>query len=90
MGTHLVEKQLVACVNTLSPCASIFPAILRINRAKMTDLEAVFRNLHPPEVPGFLASSPDSGSEAFPEWLGRSLLPTPTRRRTPIFSATTC
>ncbi|MBR9759536.1 divalent-cation tolerance protein CutA [bacterium] len=25
IGTHLLEKQLVACVNALSPCASVYP-----------------------------------------------------------------
>ncbi len=37
----------------------------------MADLEAVFHNLHPYEVPEFLVISPDSGGDGDLEWLGR-------------------
>ena len=83
IAAHLVERRLIACVNLLSPCESIYrwegkicqekeiPAILKTSEAKVKELEAVFHDLHPYEVPEFLVISPDSGSEAYLEWLGR-------------------
>ena len=48
------------------------PRDLEDNRkARMADLEAVFHNLHPCEVPEFLVISPDSGGDGDLEWLGR-------------------
>lgn len=83
IGTQLVEKQLVACVNILSPCESIYrwkgqvcreneiPAILKTRSSALGELESVFLELHPYEVPEFLVISPDGGSEAYLEWVGK-------------------
>ena len=81
IGTRLVEKQLVACVNIHSPCESIYrwkgevcreneiPAIMKSSARVLEELEAEFHQLHPYEVPKFLVIRPDGGSEAYLDWV---------------------
>ena len=83
IGTALVEKQLVACVNILPPCESIYrwkgnlcreneiPAIMKTCHSKLAELEAEFHRLHSYEVPEFLVISPDGGSEVYLEWVAK-------------------
>ena len=83
IAEHLVERQLLACLNLLSSCESIYrwegklcrenevPAIMKTSEDRVKELEAAFFDLHPYEVPEFLVIRSDSGSEAYLEWLAR-------------------
>tara|TARA_R110002096_G_scaffold29509_11_gene89000 strand:+ start:3762 stop:4088 length:327 start_codon:yes stop_codon:yes gene_type:complete len=81
LGTELVEKQLAACVNLLSPATSIYawkgnleteteiPAMLKTTRAAFPNLEAELRERHPYDVPEIIAVPIEAGSADYLAWI---------------------
>lgn len=88
LGTELVEKQLAACVNLLSPATSIYawqgkiemepeiPAILKTTRTAFPKLEAELRELHPYEVPEIVGLPIEVGSAPYLAWIREQVLKT--------------
>ena len=85
IGTVLVEKQYAACVNLLSAVESIYRweskvergsealAIIKTSASKLAKLEAALTDLHPYEVPEFVALDPAHVSEPYAQWVMESV-----------------
>ena len=81
IGTLLIEKQLVACVNLIPGVESVFSwegkitserevlAILKTTSERLVELEKEVLALHPYEVPKFLVVAADNGSEDYLRWV---------------------
>jgi periplasmic divalent cation tolerance protein len=81
IGTNLVERQLVACVNLLPPATSVFrwqgkletateiPALLKTTRSAFERLSEVLEKLHPYEVPEILAFEAVAGAKGYLDWV---------------------
>ena len=81
MARFLVESQLAACVNVLSPCRSIYrwkgsveeadevPLLIKTTEARYSDLEAAIREQHPYEIPEIIALSVVNGLPDYLAWL---------------------
>ena len=84
IGTALLERQLVACLNFLPSAESLYRwkgkimsetetlAMIKTTEENLADLEATFKELHPYEVPEFLVLPVGQGSEDYLKWLGES------------------
>jgi len=90
IGTHLVEKQLAACVNLVpSPVESIFRwngktettvetlALIKTSRDAYPALEIALARLHPYNVPEILAVPVDSGLASYLAWVAEVTAPPP-------------
>ena len=85
IGTVLVEKQLVACVNLLPGVTSIYRwegkieeagetlAIFKTTRAAWVVLEEELAALHPYDVPEIVAIEPAALSAAYAAWVERAV-----------------
>ena len=81
IGTLLIEKQLVACVNLIPSVESVFSwegkitserevlAILKTTSERLVELEKEVLALHPYEVPEFLVVAADNGIEDYLRWV---------------------
>ena len=81
IGTLLIEKQLVACVNLIPGVESVFSwegkitserevlAILKTTSERLVELEKEVLALHPYEVPEFLVVAADNGSGDYLRWV---------------------
>tara|TARA_B100001109_G_scaffold224385_1_gene197283 strand:+ start:63 stop:383 length:321 start_codon:yes stop_codon:yes gene_type:complete len=81
IGTLLIEKQLVACVNLIPGVESVFSwegkitserevlAILKTTSERLVELEKEVLALHPYEVPEFLVVAADNGIEDYLRWV---------------------
>lgn len=81
IGTVLVERQLVACVNFLPAVESIYRwqgevehatevlAIFKTTQASFAEFSQVLTELHPYEVPEIIALSPAQISPAYAAWV---------------------
>ena len=82
IGTVLVERQLVACVNLLPQAESIYAwegevkresevlAILKTSESGYEELERTLLSLHPYEVPEIVAIHAADSLEAYRKWVG--------------------
>jgi periplasmic divalent cation tolerance protein len=80
----LVEQRLAACVNILPPMTSVYrwrdgieedterQILIKTTRARLTELWERLRELHPYDVPEFVALPILDGSEAYLRWIGES------------------
>jgi periplasmic divalent cation tolerance protein len=80
----LVERRLVACGTLLDGARSIYRwqgavsddrevlVLLKTTADRQSDLRAAFEELHPYEVPEFLAVAPDGVSPRYLDWLRAS------------------
>jgi periplasmic divalent cation tolerance protein len=85
IAQHLLEARLIACANILGPVSSHFHWSGRIEQAEeylllmkshtnlFEALSAKVKALHSYEVPEILALPIENGSEAYFNWLDRSL-----------------
>jgi len=85
LGRTLVEERLAACVSVLPGARSLYRwegevceqeealAILKTTRGRLPAVEERVLELHPYEVPEFLALEVTRGSAAYLEWMGRSV-----------------
>jgi periplasmic divalent cation tolerance protein len=77
----LIEQQLAACVNILSPCRSVYewrgklcteievPLLIKTTPACYPALEATIRKLHPYELPEIVAVDIAQGLPAYLSWV---------------------
>ncbi len=87
IGTVLVEKQLVACVNLIPAVESVYRwqgrvesatevlAILKTSAAALPALEQALTALHPYEVPEIVALDPARVAPGYAAWLLGSVAP---------------
>lgn len=81
IGTVLVEKQLVACVNLLPGVTSVYRwqgavetadetlAVFKTTRAAWPAFERTLAELHPYDVPEIVALEPAAVAEAYAAWV---------------------
>ncbi len=81
IGRKVVEDRLAACVNILDGVLSVYRwegrieeepeamAILKTSEARLNELEAVVRSLHPYSEPEFLVLPVSSGSTGYLAWV---------------------
>lgn len=81
IGAVLVERQAAACVNLISGLTSIYRwkgklqqdtevlAIIKTTRDALVRLEELIDELHPYEVPEFIALPVENGSLSYLNWL---------------------
>jgi periplasmic divalent cation tolerance protein len=85
LARTLVEEGLAACVNVLPPMTSVYrwkgaveqdreqQLIIKTAVARLGDLEARLRMLHPYELPEFLVLPATGGSSGYLTWLRESV-----------------
>lgn len=81
IGTLLIEKQLVACVNLIPSVESIFSwegkttserevlAVFKTTSERLVELENEVVALHPYQVPEFLVVAADDAREDYLRWV---------------------
>ena len=81
MARFLVESQLAACVNVLSPCRSIYrwkglveeadevPLLIKTTEERYAALESAIRARHPYELPEIIALPVVNGLTDYLAWL---------------------
>lgn len=81
IGRQLVEERLIACANVVPGLLSLFRwqgelsregevlMLMKAPEARLERLAARLGELHPYEVPEFLALSVDAGSTAYCRWV---------------------
>jgi periplasmic divalent cation tolerance protein len=77
----LTEARLAACVNVMSPCASVYrwqgavetaeevPVFIKTTAERYAEVEALIRSLHPYELPEVLAVPAARGLPAYLAWV---------------------
>lgn len=81
----LIDERLAACVNVLPVMTSVYrwkgaveqepehQLVMKTTVARLPELEARLRQLHPYELPEFLILEVASGSAGYLAWLGESV-----------------
>ncbi len=81
LATALIEARLVACVNVLAPCVSVYrwqgaverarevPVLMKTTVARYATLEAAIRARHPYELPEIVAVPVERGLPAYLDWV---------------------
>lgn len=81
LAQHLVEQGLVACVNILAPCVSIyhwqgriesvqeFPLLIKTTQSRYMEVEAAICKLHPHELPEIIHVPIAGGLPAYLQWV---------------------
>ncbi len=81
LAEHLIEKRLVACVNIMPACTSIYhwrgkiesaaeiPMQMKSTRAQYAAIEMTIRQLHPYELPEITYVHLDGGESAYIQWI---------------------
>lgn len=81
LADTLVERQLAACVNILSPCRSVYrwkgvlqhdeehPVLVKTTVDRYAALEAAIRAGHPYELPEIIAVPVERGLPAYLQWV---------------------
>jgi periplasmic divalent cation tolerance protein len=82
LARTLVERRLAACVNIIGPIQSIyrwkeaiesdeeFLLVVKTTGNRAAELEAVFAEIHPYELPERVELAIEGGSASYLEWLG--------------------
>ena len=77
----LVEERLAACVNVHGPMTSTYrwkgaveceaerQLFIKTTTARLAEIEARFRTIHPYELPELIVVRPESVSEAYGAWV---------------------
>jgi periplasmic divalent cation tolerance protein len=83
----LVDERLAACVNILPKMRSVYTwkgvtesadecqLVIKTTRARIAELEARIKQLHPYDVPEFVVLRIEEGSHAYLTWLAESTAP---------------
>ena len=81
LAQRLVERRLAACVNVVGPIRSVYRwkgkidheeeylLLIKTTMEQTAKLQAVFKELHPYELPEFVELAIEGGSNAYLEWL---------------------
>lgn len=87
IATHLVDRQLAACVNILPGVVSIYRwqgkvdqsaevmLVIKSNRRLVAEIQREFKTLHPYELPELVVLPIAGGSSQYLAWLEGSLRP---------------
>ena len=87
LARRLIEEHLAACINILSPCASVyrwkgkteeaeeFPMLIKSTRGRYPELEAAIRADHPYELPEIIAVPLAGGLPAYLDWVDAETRP---------------
>jgi periplasmic divalent cation tolerance protein len=87
LARALVEKNLAACVNVLSPCRSVYrwkgvlhqeeehPVLIKTTPEAYAALEAAIRAAHPYELPEIIAVPIERGLPAYLDWVAEETKP---------------
>lgn len=82
LARQLVEARLAACVNILSPCASVYhwqaavqeedeiPLLIKTSAERYQAVETFLREHHPYELPEIIALPIVQGLSGYLEWVG--------------------
>ena len=85
LGRSLVERRLVACVNTVGPVRSVFLwkgkveeeserlLLMKTRADRYAALETAIQELHPYDVPEVIAIPIDRGSQAYLSWVDENV-----------------
>ncbi|KAF0205213.1 MAG: periplasmic divalent cation tolerance [Gallionellaceae bacterium] len=83
----LVNANLVACVNILAGCTSVYrwegkvehanevPLLIKTTRAAYAQMESTLRKLHPYELPEIIAVPVTAGLSAYLDWVAQETQP---------------
>lgn len=81
LASHLIERRLAACVNTLAPCRSLYrwqgkiesaeevPLLIKTTEDRYAALEQAIRAQHPYELPEIVAVPVSRGLPAYLAWV---------------------
>ena len=81
LAQGLVEKNLAACVNILSPCRSVYrwkgavqhdeehPMLIKTTAERYAELERALRSGHPYELPEIIAVPIERGLPEYLDWV---------------------
>ncbi|MBA2690734.1 MAG: divalent-cation tolerance protein CutA [Burkholderiales bacterium] len=81
LALHLLQLRLVACVNVLAPCQSMYhwqekietanevPMLIKAVAANYPAIEAAIREKHPYEVPEIIAVPISSAYKGYLDWI---------------------
>lgn len=81
MAKQLVEQGLVACVNILAPCTSMYhwqgkiestqevPLLIKTTQSRYIEVEAAICKLHPYELPEIIQVPITAGLPAYLQWI---------------------
>jgi periplasmic divalent cation tolerance protein len=81
LARTLVEERLAACVNVHAPMMSTYrwkgavereaerQLFIKTTTARLAEIEARFRTIHPYELPELIVVRPESVSEAYGAWV---------------------
>jgi|SRR5688572_16191240 len=81
LARELVAKRLVACVNVLAGCTSVYrwkgeveeadevPVLIKTRAGRYDEVEAVIRRLHPYELPEIVAVPVTRGLDEYLQWV---------------------
>ncbi|BAL22790.1 divalent-cation tolerance protein CutA [Azoarcus sp. KH32C] len=90
LAARLVEARLVACVNILAPCRSVYrwqgaveraeeiPLLMKTTAERYPALEAAIREQHPYELPEIVAVPVMRGLPAYLDWVAAETALAPT------------
>lgn len=81
IASHLIDQRLVACVNILAPCTSIYhwqgktestqeiPLLIKTTQSRYMEVETAICKLHPYELPEIIQVPLAGGLPAYLQWL---------------------
>lgn len=87
LARQIIESDVAACVNQLSPCTSTYrwqgniesvsevPLLIKTTQAAYPRLEALIRAAHPYELPEIIAVPVSSGLPAYLDWVSQETNP---------------
>lgn len=87
LANALVERRAAACVNIMSPCASVYrwrdaiesaeeiPVLIKTTADRYALVEHVIRELHPYEVPEIVALPIERGWPDYLQWIAAETRP---------------
>jgi periplasmic divalent cation tolerance protein len=87
LARALVDAHLAACVNILPPMTSVYrwrdgieedaerQIVIKTTRQRLPDVWERLRQLHPYDVPEFVALQVVDGNETYLRWIGESTRP---------------
>ena len=82
LAQSLVQKRVVACINILASCTSVYhwqgkvetaqevPVLIKTTQQRYAAVEQIIKEFHPYELPEIIAVPLAAGLPAYLDWLG--------------------